>query len=339
MAIVDCHSEMSAYHEDEVVLSKDEQDAMRTRRDAGRTRLKAGLDKDKKPQPYALVTQGSYAMRTMVQDAELDYDIDDGIYFKKADLINASPRQAKEMVQRALKQDERLKLDAEVRDNCVRQRYPEGYHIDMPVYRDRATGEPPTELAAKEMWTPADGKAVTEWFNSKVGILNAGQKDGSQLRRIVRMTKKYARSRSDWKSKGTSGICITKLVVDHFVASQDRDDEALVNVWEAMHKKLKTSLRVDHPVVPGTTLSKGDNDPAVSFLRDRLGDALSTLTPVRNLSTPKSEALACWDKVFNTSYFGNRGKGGSGSGGKGGPPFVKTSEKVTSRQDGDRRFG
>ena len=42
MGIVDCHSELAAYHDDEVTLSKEEQDEMRKRRDAARKRLRAG---------------------------------------------------------------------------------------------------------------------------------------------------------------------------------------------------------------------------------------------------------------------------------------------------------
>ena len=342
MALVDCHADIVSYHDDEVTLPKAEQDEMRSRRDAGRTRLRTGLDKDKKPKPSEIATQGSYAMRTMVQDPESDYDIDDGVYFSKADLttngVSLTPLQAREMVWHALQHDERLKNEAKVKDNCVRQLYPQGYHIDMPVYRDNGSGQSRYELASKNTWAPADGRAVTAWFTQIVGQLNTGERDGNQLRRVVRLTKKYARSRMIWKKSMTSGLCVTKLVADHFVAQKERDDDALLAAWKAIHQKLKTSLRIEHPAISGTTASKGDNDAEVAFLRDKLGEALTTLAPLESSGCTKDSALACWDKVFNTSYFSRRGPKG-GTGGKGGPPFVKTSGNIPSRDDGDRRFG
>ena len=64
-------------------------------------------------------------MRTMVQDADNDYDIDDGAYFKKDNLKDANgnqltPYAARLRVCNALKQDDRLKHDAEIHKNCVR---------------------------------------------------------------------------------------------------------------------------------------------------------------------------------------------------------------------------
>src|SRR5688572_19981715 len=113
MPLIDCSKEMAAYHQEEVALPKSDQDEMRSRRDAGRKRLRAGLAKDSKPEPSQTVSQGSYAMRTMVQDPENDYDIDDGIYFLAKDLVeNSIPlnaRQARTRVWQALQHDERLK--------------------------------------------------------------------------------------------------------------------------------------------------------------------------------------------------------------------------------------
>jgi hypothetical protein len=136
---------MVGHHADEVTLGKDDQDEMRSRRDNGRRRLETGLERDGHPLPTEQASQGSYAMRTMHQDGQTDYDIDDAAYFEKADLkdtngVDLTPDAARERVCQALQQDERLKHPAENKTNCVRQRYPEGYHIDIPVYRiDRGT--------------------------------------------------------------------------------------------------------------------------------------------------------------------------------------------------------
>ena len=83
----DCDKDVCAYHKDEVTLPKTDQDSMRSRRDANRKRLRDGLSKANDPAPSEFVKQGSYAMKTMLRDAANDYDIDDGVYFWKEDLV------------------------------------------------------------------------------------------------------------------------------------------------------------------------------------------------------------------------------------------------------------
>lgn len=92
---------------------------MRDRRNSNRKRVKKGLKDAGKPAPLELVSQGSYAMKTMVWNPELDYDIDDGIYFRKEDLVGPrggemSPRQARETVRDAV-DDGSFKTAPEVR--------------------------------------------------------------------------------------------------------------------------------------------------------------------------------------------------------------------------------
>ena len=102
----DCHADMLAFHEERVTLNRDERKEMQERRDSNRNRLKKGLERDEEPQPRMLKSQGSYAMWTMVQHKNKDYDIDDGIYFTMDALKgpnggDRTPSAAKEMVRKA----------------------------------------------------------------------------------------------------------------------------------------------------------------------------------------------------------------------------------------------
>lgn len=350
MSTVDCNTEMTKYHAEKVTLSKSEQDEMRTRRNAGRSRLEAGLKRNGHPVPSEFGSQGGYMMRTMVQDAQCDYDIDDGAYFVADDLkdVNGnalSPYAARERVCNALKQDDRLKHDAEIKNNCVRQRYPEGYHVDVAVYRivksKDAAGKDITEyeLASGNEWVRSDARAVTGWFNGLVGELNTGESDGSQMRRVTRFTKKFARSRVAWKTQTTTGICMTKLVVDHFVAKPGRDDDALRETWKAIKNTLDKSLRVDHPLPGGRRLAE-EGDAEVDFLRDCLGDALETLLVLDDQDCTKKQARQAWDSVFNTTFFSDQPIDEDSSGSKkAAAPFVVTSGETARRDDGGRRFG
>lgn len=347
MADIDCHSEMTGFHRDSVTLSKQQQGEMRTRRDAGRTRLENGLNEGGEPQPKEVRSQGSYQMRTMVQDDDNDYDIDDGAYFAADDLKDGAggaltPLAARQRVCDALVWDGRLKQEATVKRNCVRQVYAAGYHIDIPVYRIVTTkddNDDPVEhyeLASGDEWTRSDARAVTRWFNGLVGELNAGESDGSQMRRITKLTKKFAR-RADWKNKTTSGICITKLVVDQFQYSADRDDKALRETWNAIDQKLQKSTEIDHPVLDNKLASEGDD--AVTFFRDCLSGALKTLEVLDNSDCTRKQAREAWDDVFDADYFTEQpDNNGDDSGGKGSAMKV-TSVETARRNDGGGRFG
>lgn len=347
MAEIDCHSEMTNFHRDNVTLSKKQQSEMRTRRDAGRTRLENGLNEAKKPQPKEVRSQGSYQMRTMVQDDDYDYDIDDGAYFASDDLkddagVALTPKAARQRVCDALVWDGRLKQEATVKRNCVRQVYAAGYHIDIPVYRivtTRDKNDDPVEhyeLASGDEWTHSDARAVTRWFNGLVGELNAGESDGSQMRRVTKLSKKFAR-RVDWKNKTTSGISITKLVVDHFQFSADRDDKALRETWKAIDKKLQKSVEIDHPVLANKLAQAGDE--AVTFFRDCLSGALKTLEVLDKSDCSRKQAREAWDDVFDTDFFTKQpDNNGDSSDGKGSAMAI-TSIETARRNDGGGRFG
>lgn len=283
MTDINCHADMTGYHRDKVTLALEQQKRMRKGRDDGRDRLRKGLDTAGKPQPREVHSQGSYQMRTMVQDHDNDYDIDDGAYFRSEDLkdgdgLELSPLAARQRVCDALKWDGRFKEEAEVKNNCVRQAYAAGYHIDVPVYRIVAEKDlsgnmvDRYELASSNSWVISDARAVTKWFNDQVrelnsgqaDELNSGQADGSQMRRITKLTKNFAR-RADWKAYTTSGITITKLVVDHFAANADRDDMALRQTWQQIHLALSCSTQVAHPIVEKNLAEQGDAE--VTYFR------------------------------------------------------------------------
>lgn len=347
MTSINCHSEMTGYHGKKVTLSKSQQDDMRKRRNAGRTRLENGLTLNNYPQPRVKASQGSYQMRTMVQDDDCEFDIDDGVYFDQEDLADdngkkLTPKEARERVCEALKWDGRLKHEAEVKRNCVRQNYPQGYHIDVPVYRivttKRDNGEKVEhyELASGDEWIKSDARAVTRWFNGMVGELNAGESDGSQMRRITKLTKKQARSRSEWKGRTTSGICITKLVTDHFVYVEGRDDQALRETWDCIKKSLEQSTQIEHPIQECANLADSE-DAQVLFFCDCLSEALEELEVLDGSECDREQALNAWDKVFSTNYFSDQLESENQS--KKSASLIVTDVGTARRNDGGGRFG
>lgn len=310
-----CANDILAYHDDEVTLPQAERTNMRGRRDANRERLKKGLKDKGKPTPREFASQGSYAMKTMTQHPAKDYDIDDGVYFEKAVLIGErgaemTALQARQMVRDAL-DDGSFKTPPEVRKNCVRVYYLAGYCVDVPVYRRVATKDIfgnesyHHELASSD-WKRSDARDVSKWFEDENTKQSPDTVNGRQLRRVVREIKKYARSRESWSGQILSGFGITKLVTECFRGDMWREDRALYETMKAIRDRLNWNLVVAHPVTPDQTITKGTDDPRARFLRARLTEAIDTLAPLFEHDCTRTKALKCWDKVYATTFFGDR---------------------------------
>lgn len=306
----DCSKDVRAYHDQDVTLPKTEQDAMRDRRNSNRTRLRDGLAKAGKPKPIEFVKQGSYATKTMCRDADNDYDIDDGVYFHKDDLVGdrgaeMTSLQARQMVRDAV-DDGRFKRAPEVRSNCVRVFYEKGYHVDLPVYRRVVTEtvfgeEVHYELAASSGWKRSDARDVSDWYEDE----RAASADGVQLRRVNRDLKKFARSRYSWRGSILSGFGISVLMTEKFRAD-DREDRALYDTMVAIRDRLNWNLQVSHPVTPGDYITSGPDDAKARCFREKLTEAIDTLAPLFDANCTREKALKCWDKVFATTFFSER---------------------------------
>jgi hypothetical protein len=303
----DCAKEVRAYHDQHVTLPTTEQTQMRDRRDSNRSRLRNGLAKAGKLAPREFAKQGSYAMKTMVRDPDNDYDIDDGAYFAKEDLVGErgaemTSLQARQLVRDAV-DDGKFKRAPEVHSNCVRVFYEAGYHVDLPVYRRVVTStffseQVHNELAASSGWKRSDARDVSSWYENE----RAKSADGRQLRRINRDLKKYSRSRLSWRADILSGFGITMLVAERF-SQADREDRALYDTMVAIRDRLNWNLQVAHPVTPGDYITNGLDDARARCFREKLTEAIDTLQPLFGSDCTRECALKCWDKVFATTFF------------------------------------
>lgn len=310
----DSSSQVTKYHNDQVSLPGKEQTQMRNRRNANRDRLKKGLKSNGKPAPIGCHSQGSYRMWTMVQDADNDFDIDDGVYFKDGDLVGPNggkmnALQVRQMVCEALQVENKFKRAPEVLKNCVRVYYNEGHHVDVPAYRRIESkclwtgGVTYTYELASSDWKRSDPKQVTNWFNATNKSLSPDSGvNGGQFRRVVRMLKKFARSRSSWKTSMASGFMLTKLAQEEFLAVEGREDKALRETMRRIYERLSWNTTIDHPVPDCGTLTKeGDGRPG--FLRDRLKENLKHLEVLDEPGCSHDQAMKAWDKVFNCDWF------------------------------------
>jgi hypothetical protein len=311
----DCSKDVISHHDEKVTLPQAERTKMRERRDANRERLKRGLKNAGKPAPREFVSQGSYAMKTMTQHPESDYDIDDGVYFDKDALDGQrggamSALQARQFVSIALA-DASFNRPPEVRNNCVRVYYVAGYHVDVPVYRRIVYKDARGDLyyyhdLASTDWKRSDARHVNEWFERENNCKSPDTINGRQLRRIVRQIKKFARSRESWKGQILSGFGITKLVSECYHSHSIREDTALYNTMKAIRDRLDLKLEIAHPVTPNEIITNDANDARARFLRDRLTEVINTLAPLFKSDCTRANALKCWDRVFATTFFSDR---------------------------------
>lgn len=334
-----CHGDIVAYHNEDVTLPNRERREMRERRDSNRRRLRQGLERDGEPKPVGYRSQGSYAMRTMVQQPDKDYDVDDGVYFDQEQLKGPrggerSAAEVREMIRKAL-HDDSFERPPEKLKHCVRVYYKAGYHVDVPVYRRIVekgmwgNEKHHVQLASTD-WKISDPLAVTEWFLDANKAKSPNDDNGGQLRRVVRLLKAFARSRSSWRERIATGFMITKLVVEEYVADADREDRALYDTMTAIRGRLHWNLEIEHPTVAGEMLTKGPDDSQARFLRETLDWAIGELSVLFQWSCSREQALKAWDKTFSTTFFIDRLEVNGTEGRKGGGAARRASAGVAA---------
>ena len=322
--MIDCSKDIVEYHNKKVRLSDKDANAMKSRQYSVRSQLENGLKLKGLPKPRMEV-QGSFAMKTMIQNDKNDYDIDDGVYFDVKILDRAvsgkemTPRQARRMVQCAIT-DKNPSTKCEVRGKCVRVHYKKGCHVDMPVYRlvrrkNNGKGSKLVyEIAINKEWKRSDARDVTNWFKGKNKKRSPGSSNDGQMCRIVRLVKKFSKSHENWNEKMLGGFAITVLVAECYKPNEKREDKALYNTMKAIQVRLNRSLDIKHPVTSGEFIVDGAKGARARFFLKKLAIAKRNLAPLLKSNCTRSVALECWDKVFNTDFFGRRNQNKAKSG-------------------------
>ena len=313
-----CDAQFLKYQRDMVKLSDEERMDIKDKADINRERLKGGLAADNKPAPIGMHTQGSYSMKTMIQEEDGDYDIDDGVYFRKEDLVGQnggemSALAVRTMVCEAL-HDKRFSTAPEVRKNCVRVYYNEGFHVDVPCYRkieikDPISGElkPAWELAGPD-WKRSDARAVTKWFKTANSTrCSDASADGNrgQFVRMTRLMKKIAKSSPSWKSRTASGFAISRLVEECYLEIKGRNDQAFRRLMQQIRARLDYNDEIKHPTLADENIVNSGS-PKVAFFKDCLEENLAHLDVLDDPKCTHEQAMKAWDKVFNSDWFRNQ---------------------------------
>ena len=305
----DCSKDVIKYHNEIVTLPPPTRSNIRGNRNANRDRMKRGLRKNDKPQPDEFIIQGSYAMKTMKQHPENNYDIDDGAAFALDKLIDKegtpmTPRQAKEMVRDALIEGGGLKEDPKVKKNCVRVDYAAGHHVDIPVYRVTTDGvENQMMELAGETWRASDPQAITEWFRSEEQRTVSEDEDEPQLRRLLRLLKMYAKIHLG--NNSLSGLILTVLAAEKYTYHDSKEDRAFRNLITDIKNRLTLNKRVFNPTDRSEELTKEEDDDKCQKLIDQVEKTLGEMEGLDDPECSKLEARKIWDSIFKTDFFSN----------------------------------
>lgn len=298
----DLSVELNDFYEQCVLLSSDCQQELREKRNLNLARLKSGLEEynNEHNTSYKIVdflTQGSMAMHTIVQNDDNDYDIDVAVIFDKSILGDLGPRATRNIVADALKRKcNQLKKNPEVKTNCVRIEYSSGYHVDFAIYRRIESDNGYVFEHAGSEWTLRNPQAINSWFSDEVS------KWGNDLRKVIRLSKAFCKSRSFWVNMA-AGL-IQTVVCDEEFKYFTRLDETFYYTMVAVRDRLDKTIEVYNPTDSSISLLlTQDHRKKVDNWRNHLNEQLDNLTVLFKTGCTYAEAKNAWYRFFNHSFW------------------------------------
>jgi hypothetical protein len=287
--MADCNDSIQKFLS-QITISTEQRKNLQRGRNAIKERIEnyfSGEPDVKIPEFYL---QGSYALKTMVVPLNPadEYDLDDGVYLQHTDddMSNPTPQEASEWIIEAVKNHTKKK--PRNLKNCVRVVYANGYHIDLPVYRE-IKGQPHLGTLEGNKWIPSDARAFNDWFHERL-------EKTEQMRSCI----KYLKAWKDFKGCDLKGIHITVLVGLNHIAVKDRDDESLTKTLEAIINYLKDNKSIANPVEDENLIEDWDSpkiDKAIKALEGFYEKATHAID-----TDDVEEAVKTWRKAFGDRF-------------------------------------
>jgi hypothetical protein len=283
-------------------------------RKANRERIKEHFKEVLKREAPLFCGQGSYPMHTIITPEDGDYDLDDGVYLQG---LGTDPKQwpaaatvHKWIIDAVSGYTKEPPID---KNRCVRVRYAADYHIDLPIYAMDAAGKPLIfDKSADEPYV-SDPRAFTEWFQEHVN------RQGAQLRRIVRYMKAWRDHHQSTGVAAASGLAFTILVTEIFVAREDRDDIALAETVKGIYTHMELNGTIRKPTFPYEDLTGWWDETK----RKNFVSKLESLRD-RALEAVEEEDKAVAAKIWKQRVFGYRFPDYDDTESKGGAKALKT---------------
>ena len=312
-------SQIKKFRDEKVTLPSDMRAMLLAHRKANADRIIARLpefhDKARVGETN-FKSQGSFAMDTVIQTRFTDeeYDIDYGLVIRKSQLVNKdgvemTTDEVKELIRDVLK-DDRFSRQPRIMNNCIRVFYADDddykHHVDFPVYREFEDGADNTirEIAGETGWFKSNPTRVNEWLEDLISEKNGERAGaGTQMRRMMKLIKRFCRSRSDWDMP--NGMKLTMLVAECYQYCE-REDEAFYKLLQNLQIRLLWNLVIENLAdenLPKAKLTKTSQDQNVIDLREKVKEALNELAILLKSDCKKEDARRAWDWVFQSDGF------------------------------------
>ncbi|MFD1464723.1 cyclic GMP-AMP synthase DncV-like nucleotidyltransferase [Lapidilactobacillus mulanensis] len=301
----DCSRKFNEFYHTKIILPEKSQNELRQKRKTNIKRLKSGLSEYNAENKTGFRIseeriQGSMAMHTVVQNDENDYDIDVGIVFESDNLDEIGPYAIKNILENALKRKMgQFAVEPLVKTSCVRMEYSNGYHVDFAIFKRSKIhlGNEYTYEHAGAKWSTRHIKALEEWFNTEASKTN------DNLRKIVRLSKMFCKSRESWKNM-PSGLIQTVLCDEAITNNYSRTDELFYYTMKKIVARLNTNLEVNAPVDNGRRLVTREIDyTRMRNWKNHLENELKKLDVLFDPDCTFAEAVDAWGLFFNHSYW------------------------------------
>ncbi len=236
--MANCHDVFQKFYE-AIKLDKSKRDNLESGKNALREKIRKHFKEEKKAAPPKFHTQGSYAMGTIINPVDGEYDIDDGIYLQNLEQDKSKwpePETVHQWILDAV--DDHTKDKPVDKRTCVRVIYAGEYHIDLPIYCMHE-GKPYLAEKGEAGWHVSDPKGITNWFMDEL------VQKGDQLKRVVCYFKAWA----DAKPKSPSlpsGLVLTVLAAEGF-QGDIRDDVSYAQTISSVLTRLNISTVIKNP--------------------------------------------------------------------------------------------
>ena len=292
---INCDKEFKKYL-DEIKITKTREENLKKSRDAIRNKIIDYFEEKEKKKPL-FMSQGSFLMKTVINQSEGDYDLDDGIYLQNLE-DKKEDWEKTETVHQWIKDavDGHTNIPPEDKKNCVRviykrQNEEDSYHVDLPIYAEDENGNYYLARKYEDQWVESNSKDFSDWFKDKV------KEEGEQFRKIII----YLKGWKDFKKYDISGIVFTLLVAKNF-SSDERDDNCFFKTVKKICKYLEDNKTLNRPVSPKEDILDGWSDTKKDKLKEYFNSLKNNLQKIHDLKNKKEACEKYRDKIFGKRF-------------------------------------
>jgi hypothetical protein len=291
--MADCNDLFQEFYE-RIKLPPSKKEDLKKGRDALRNKIRKYFKEEMKCDSPKFWIQGSYAIATIVNPLDEEYDIDDGVYLQNLDRDKSkwpSTSTVHNWICNAVKGH--TDKDPVDKRTCVRVIYKGQYHVDLPIYGENTNTYYLAEKGGNG-WNESNPRALTEWFKKQV------ETRGEQVRRIVRYLKAWADFKQKNNGKMPGGLLLTVLVAYNY-DKQERDDTCFGGTVRNISTNVGSNFVVYNPVDSKEDLASHLTNSQKQTFKDLLSKLLVSAGKALKEDSKKT-ASETWQKEFGDRF-------------------------------------